>query len=418
MKHCNLAWALVGLVGALAVCGAPAAAATTARAEALRALCRRLSIGPGATVADVGCGEGADAMVLADIVGEQGTVLAEEIDAAKLKKVVETAAQRGLHQVVPVLGESKDPHLPDGFVDLIYLNRVFHHFSYPRAMLERMRQDLRPGGWLVIVDQQKGPPTDWAPMESREKQHQWTAETSVVRLAREAGFLFGDALEDLWHEREPFVLAFRKPLQPSPVPGDPDLPRPLEPAAVVEALPPTALKSSAAVFVGLDRGRVVAPVLRQRLPDSARVFDVILAEWALSRQELPPDGPVPGLEVLRMDNGRLPLPAGTQPGLVLFVDAYHRLWDPLPLLRQLKDQVPPHGLIAAVERHGPQSEPRRLAGHRRRLAPQILTEDMQQAGFRLRQSLRGPTEDRYFLLFEPNPATSEAKPGRRPGPHP
>ena len=39
----------------------------TNRSDALKALCRRLDIGPGAVIADVGCGDGADTMVFAAI---------------------------------------------------------------------------------------------------------------------------------------------------------------------------------------------------------------------------------------------------------------------------------------------------------------------------------------------------------------
>jgi len=102
-----------------------------ARRDALRALCQRLEIGLGAVVADVGCGDGPDSMVFAEVVGGSGTVVAQEIDTAKLRKVVDAAGQRGLHHVVPVLGRSDNPHLPDGYADLIYMNRVFHAMSDP-----------------------------------------------------------------------------------------------------------------------------------------------------------------------------------------------------------------------------------------------------------------------------------------------
>jgi ubiquinone/menaquinone biosynthesis C-methylase UbiE len=372
----------------------------TNRGEALKALCQRLDIGPGSTVADVGCGEGPDTMIFAAVVGEHGTVLAEEIDADKLKKVVENADKRGFHQVVPILGQSDDPRLPDGLANVIYMNRVFHHFSRPQAMLERMWFDLKPGGFLVIVDQQKGPLTDWAPLNSREKQHHWTGETTVVRLAREAGFLFHDVLDDLWYEKQPFVLVFRKPAEPKKPAGEPDLPRPLDVKALVHALPPAQNEGSAVVFFGLDRGRAVGPALREQLPDSTRFFDIIIDEWALSREELPPETQHAGIEVLRTEKGNLAMPAGVHVNLVLFVDAYHRLWEPLPLLQRLKEHMPSSGLVAVVERKGPDAEPRRLAAHRRRLSSQLVIEDLRKAGFHLRQTLSAPAEDRYFLLFE------------------
>lgn len=115
------------------------------RTAAIETLCQRLEIGPGAVIADVGCGEGLDSVVFARVVGKTGTVLAQEIDAAKLKMVVQVAGQRGLHQITPVLGQSDDPRLPGGLAHLIYLNRVFHHFAKPQAMREagfQLRRNL------------------------------------------------------------------------------------------------------------------------------------------------------------------------------------------------------------------------------------------------------------------------------------
>lgn len=368
------------------------------RSQALHAICQRLNIGPGAVIADVGCGNGSDSMVFAGIVGEGGAVLAQEINADNLKKVVENAAKKGLHQVTPVLGQSDDPRLPDGLADLLYMNRVFHHFSQPQPMLARMRADLKPGGYLVIVDQQKGPLTDWTSMENREKQHHWTGETTVVRLAREAGFFFHDVLDDLWHESQPFVLVFRKPSEPRASRGDPDLPLPLDAEAVISGLPLPG-DGSSVLFCGLDQGRVVLSALKEKLPASVPCFDLVIEEWALSRQELPSGTPQPGIEVLRTEKGSLVVPEAVRLGLVLFVDSYHRLWNPPPLLQALKQRLTSSTQIAVIDQAGPDAESRRLAGHRRRISPKEVIQEMNQAGFRLRQTLPAPAPDRFFLLF-------------------
>jgi hypothetical protein len=83
---------------------------------------------------------------------------------------------------------------------------------------------------------------------------------------------------------------------------------------------------------GLDRGWAVVPALKEQLPPSTRFFEVIIDEWALSREELPPAPPRSSIEVLRTEKGGLAVPADVRVGLVLFADAYHRLWEPLPLL--------------------------------------------------------------------------------------
>ena len=156
-------------------------------------------------------------------------------------------------------------------------------------------------------------------------------------------------------------------------------------------------------FCGLDGGRAVAPALRERLPASVRLFDVILNEWAISREELPGGTPLSGAEVLRTDKGVLQIPDGAQLGAVVFVDSYHRLWEPLALLRRLKDRMPASGWVAVVDRDGPEGESRRLAGHWRRVSAKLVTDEMREAGFQLRRNLPAPTEDRYALLFERAP---------------
>ncbi len=399
MRVLRLNW-LVAVVLAGACCSqAGESQRPSNRTDSLQALCQRLDLGPGAVIADVGCGDGPDTMIFAGIVGERGTVLAQEIDTAKLKQVVERADQRGFHQVVPVLGRAGDPHLPDGFANLIYMNRVFHHFARPQAMLEHLRSDLKLGGWLVIVDQQKGPLTDWAPMDSREQQHHWTSESAVVRLAREAGFLFHGVWDDLWHEAEPFVLVFRRPNEPTETAGDPDLPEPLDAKAVVRDLPPAFKEGSAVVFFGLDRGRTLVPVLQETLPPTCAFYDVVIDEWALSREELPAGAAGPGIQILRTEKNNLTLPADVPVGLVLFVDTYHRLWEPLPLLQRLKERMPPSALVAVIDRKGPDEEPRRLAGHQRRISSRLVIEEMRQAGFHLIRTLPAPAKDRFFLVF-------------------
>jgi len=390
--------------------GAEEQRGSTNRVHAVQSLCAKLGIGPGAVIADVGCGDGPDTMVFAAVVGERGTVFAQDIDPDRLKKVVGTADQKGFHNVVAVLGQSDDPRLPDGFSDLIYMNRVFHHFSAPREMLKRMWVDLKPGGYLVVVDQQKGPLTDWTPVEKREKEHHWTGETTVVRLAREAGFLFYDVLDRLWHEKEPFVLVFRRPANVQEPAGDPDPAQPLDASAIVQELPLSELGTNTAFFCGLDKGRAVLPVLKSKLPDATQVFDLLPEEWALSSEELPSNAPLAGVEVLRTHRSDVAFPEGGCPRLVLFVDAYHRLWDPAPLLRHLKQQMPGSILLAVVDRKGPDGELRRLAGHHRRISSKLVVEEMRQKGFELQQTLSPPVDDRFFLLFGLKSPTGDGQP--------
>jgi SAM-dependent methyltransferase len=371
------------------------------REEALQALCDRLGVGEGSVVADIGCGGGRDSFIFAGIVGPRGAVFAEEIDAGKLKRVLDDSTERELFQVVPVLGQTTDPRLPDGRADLIYMHRVFHHFSRPRSMLRSFWFDLEPGGHLVIVDQQKGPLRDWTPFEKREGEHHWTGETAVVRMAREAGFEFVDNLDPIWVEDSPFVLAFRRPLASHEPDGDP-APSPELDAPAVLRVPPVAGRLAGNVLVvALDAGRGVIPLLRERAGASSRLQDVVLEEWALSKEELPEGADSEGGQVLRTEKGDLQLADDTVLDLVLFVDAYHRLWDPKALLGTLRGHLSPEGRIVVLDVSGPQDESRRVAGHRRRVAPSRVRSDMEAAGLVPGEEVEYTGDGRFLLVFRP-----------------
>ncbi len=369
------------------------------RTEAVKHLCERLGIGKGKVVADIGCGRGGDTMTFAEIVGPQGTVLAEEISKDNLETVLNVSQERHLGQVVPILGHTEDPRLPNGLADLEYMHFVFHHFAEPRQMLEHLWYDLKPGGAMVIIDQKKGPLRDWVETEERESHHHWTGETTVVRLAREAGFRFDGVAEDGWFETDPFVLVFRKPNDLAQPAGDPDLPLPLDAAACVDALPLPAVDPARIAFIGLDRGRALLPVLQNRQKPAVRITEVVLEEWAITKEEILQADAGAVQQVLRTVNGDLPTLTNRTFNAVIFADAYDRLWEPDKLLARLRQALVPDGFVAVIDRTGPADESRRLAGHHRRISPKQVRDDMKEAGFKEVQELKPPAKDRCFLIF-------------------
>jgi ubiquinone/menaquinone biosynthesis C-methylase UbiE len=373
------------------------------RAEAVKKLCQRLGIGAGRTIADIGCGGGVDTMVFASIVGSNGTVFAEDIGTNEVKNTLKKSVELQYSQVVPVLGHTEDPRLPNGSVDLAFMRLVFHHFTRPHDMLRNLWLDLKPGGYLVIVDREKGPLKQWVETDTREKKHAWTGETTVVRQAREAGFLFSDVLDDLWFEKEPFVLVFQKPWKPTDARGDPDLPLPINEKNFFKALLLAPAGNQNIAFIGLDRGRALLPALQQRLAASARLCDIVIEEWAMNTNEVPVAssgnaGPAK-VELLRTINGGLKPPPGVAFDQVIFADAYHRLWDPAKLLVELRQALTKDGVVVVLDRKGPKDEPRRLAGHRRRIAPETVIADLEKAGFALTKKPSPPATDRFLLIF-------------------
>jgi len=122
------------------------------REEDCRLLVEALAIQPGQTVCDMGCGNGFYTLELARRVGPRGRVYAVDVQPEMLRMLLGRLAEEGIRNVKPVLGTAIDPRLPKGEVDLILCIDVYHEFSHPEAMLERIRESLAPGGRLVLAE--------------------------------------------------------------------------------------------------------------------------------------------------------------------------------------------------------------------------------------------------------------------------
>jgi ubiquinone/menaquinone biosynthesis C-methylase UbiE len=113
---------------------------------------RLLRIQRGATVADIGAGSGYMTLRLAKIVGAMGKVYASDIQAGMLTLLQQNVTRAKVDNVIPVLGTIDDPKLPSGSIDLAIMVDVYHEFSEPQKMLQRIREALKPDGRLVLLE--------------------------------------------------------------------------------------------------------------------------------------------------------------------------------------------------------------------------------------------------------------------------
>ena len=111
-----------------------------------------LKVQPGDVVADVGAGSGYLSFRLAQVVGDKGKVLAEDIQPEMLDIIRKRMKDKKVTNVEPILGTITDPKLPAAGVDLILMVDVYHEFDHPLEMTEAMVKALKPGGRLVFVE--------------------------------------------------------------------------------------------------------------------------------------------------------------------------------------------------------------------------------------------------------------------------
>jgi ubiquinone/menaquinone biosynthesis C-methylase UbiE len=117
-----------------------------------RDLVAAMKLKPGMAVADVGTGVGYMLPFLAEAVGSEGKLVAEDIFPDFLDKARANAKNKGLGNVTFVHGSDKDPKLAEGTLDAILVLDVYHHFDFPGEMLSGLRKGLKADGRLFIVD--------------------------------------------------------------------------------------------------------------------------------------------------------------------------------------------------------------------------------------------------------------------------
>jgi ubiquinone/menaquinone biosynthesis C-methylase UbiE len=112
----------------------------------------RAAIAKGMTVADIGAGEGYYTIRLAQRVGPDGRVLAEDIVPAVRDALAERVARERLDNVSVKLGTPVDARLPAASFDRVLMIHMYHEITQPYEFLWRLRPSLRPNGLVVVVD--------------------------------------------------------------------------------------------------------------------------------------------------------------------------------------------------------------------------------------------------------------------------
>lgn len=128
-------------------------------------------------VADIGAGTGYFTVRLAKAV-PKGKVFALDIEADMVRHIDERARAEKLANVVAVQNRPDNPGLADA-VDLAFLCDVVHHIEDRPSFFAKLKDRLRPGGRIVIVDFAPDAPDGPGPP----KQHRLSVETLDQELA-------------------------------------------------------------------------------------------------------------------------------------------------------------------------------------------------------------------------------------------
>jgi ubiquinone/menaquinone biosynthesis C-methylase UbiE len=160
-----------------------------------------LRIADGSVVADLGAGSGWFMIRLANRVGPNGKVYAEDIQRQMVQALRVRIQREGLKNVETVLGDPSDPKLPPGAIDAVLIVDAYHEMEDPVLLLRNVAASLKRTGVIGIVEHTKKGLGPGPPMEERVDAER------VIRDAEAAGLRLQSRPDILPYQ---YLLVFEK----------------------------------------------------------------------------------------------------------------------------------------------------------------------------------------------------------------
>jgi SAM-dependent methyltransferase len=106
----------------------------------------------GATVLDIGCGAGLDALIAARQVGPSGKVIGLDFSPAMLALAERSRAESALANLSFLCGEAERLPLADRSVDIVLVNGIFNLNPDRARVFREISRVTRPGGMVYAAE--------------------------------------------------------------------------------------------------------------------------------------------------------------------------------------------------------------------------------------------------------------------------
>jgi ubiquinone/menaquinone biosynthesis C-methylase UbiE len=163
---------------------------------------RKIGMGPGKKLADVGCGSGYFTIPAARMAGSGGAVYGVDPDTEALHELKAKAEKEGLTNIFITAGDAEAVVPCEGCADIVFFGICLHDFREPGQVLLNAKRILKKGGVLADLDWKKKPTSRGPPLDIR------FDEAKASALIKAAGF----AIEAVSDSGPDHYLIFARPL--------------------------------------------------------------------------------------------------------------------------------------------------------------------------------------------------------------
>ncbi|MEQ8277259.1 MAG: class I SAM-dependent methyltransferase [Deltaproteobacteria bacterium] len=154
-------------------------------AEMLRRLLLDAGLGPGMRILDVGCGHGKVSALAAELVGDEGSVVAFDREADR----VDFAREHRRHDNIDFVAATIDSFEWNEPFDAAIGRRVLMYQADPVAAVKRLASHVRPGGVIAFQEIDVSmPPLSSAPLPLHVQVRDWIWGALPKETPRDFGF--------------------------------------------------------------------------------------------------------------------------------------------------------------------------------------------------------------------------------------
>ena len=111
-----------------------------------------IAVKRGMTIGEAGAGEGYFTLKLAERIGPDGIVYANDIDKERLSELDQYCRTNNLKNIITVIGQVEVPLFPANQLDMVVMMYVFHDLEQPILFLRNIQKYLKAGASVVIID--------------------------------------------------------------------------------------------------------------------------------------------------------------------------------------------------------------------------------------------------------------------------
>jgi len=145
--------------------------------ETLEKMMDIAGVKPGMIIGEIGSGGGPFTFRLAERLGKNGKIYANDI----VQEALDAIDGKGIQNIETVLGEINDPVFPEKNLDMVIMRSVFHDLENPLSMLENIKKYIKPNASCVVIDQL---PLDGLPSHP----HHVMTEDKILEIIEKSSF--------------------------------------------------------------------------------------------------------------------------------------------------------------------------------------------------------------------------------------